>query len=99
MTKRSDMASRYAAAHARRDQRRRQGAGRDFLPLAEHADDHISGARTFGSERSGGVATAAVEYRGPRVDYSYLRHDLIRTALLAVVLFAVMVVLSLVIHV
>lgn len=99
MTKKSDMASRYAAAHARRDQRRRQGGGREFLPLAEHVDDHIAGPRSTVSPERGSAATATMEYRGPRLDYSYLKRDLIRTVIMAVILFAVMIILSLVIHV
>lgn len=100
MTKRSDMASRYAAAHARREQRRRQSGGREYLPLAEHPDQPVLNAVSRpASERAATAGAGTAALRLPQVNYSYLRGDLIRTAVLAVVLFAVMVILSFVIHV
>jgi hypothetical protein len=95
------MASRYAAAHARREQRRRQAATRDYLPLAEEHPLSASGGQYAGQSgdlgRSAGAATMTM--RVPAIDYSYLRGDLLRTAVLAVLLFAIMIVLALVIHV
>jgi hypothetical protein len=100
VTKRSDMASRYAAAHARREQRRRQSGGRDYLPLAEHPEEPVlSAAPRPASERAATAGGGSMTLRLPQVNYSYLRGDLIRTAVLAVVLFAVMIILSFVIHV
>ena len=99
MPKRTDMGSRYAAAHARSEQRRKQAAGRDFLPLATEpsmlTDARPIGARPIGGMR--GVPTPAIS-RLPSMDYSYLRGDLTRTAILAVALFAAMIVLSLFVH-
>jgi len=103
VTKKSDMASRYAAAHARRDQRRRETTARDFLPLADetHADTAIvtpgmpatGGRLHLPSLRGDGVLVSRV----PVMDYSYLRADLIRTLILAVCLFGAMIVLSFII--
>jgi len=88
------MGSRYAAAHARSEQRRKQAAGRDFLPLATEPS-MLTDARPIGGMR--GVPTPAIS-RLPSMDYSYLRGDLTRTAILAVALFAAMIVLSLFVH-
>jgi hypothetical protein len=101
VTKKSDMASRYAAAHARREQRRREAPVREFLPLADEplgpAQPTLSGTAPttggrmhFPSLRGDAVLTS----RLPAMDYSYLRGDLIRTLVLAVILFAVMIILS-----
>ena len=93
MPKRTDMGSRYAAAHARSEQRRNQ-ANRDFLPLATEPSA-ATDARPIGGMR--GVAATAVS-RLPNMDYRYLRGDLIRTAVLAAILFAAMILLSFVVH-
>jgi hypothetical protein len=97
------MASRYAAAHARREQRRRETPVREFLPLADEP------AATVQPSTSGTAATGArmhfpslrgdavLSSRVPAMDYSYLRGDLIRTLILAVVLFAAMIILSFII--
>jgi hypothetical protein len=98
------MASRYAAAHARREQRRRETPVRDFLPLADEpaatAQPSTSGTAAatgarmhFPSLRGDAVLNSRV----PAMDYSYLRGDLLRTLVLAVVLFAVMIILSFII--
>lgn len=102
------MGSRYAAAHARREQRRRQASTRDYLPLAEEATaaPAASAQSTIAQAERGrsGVAPArgsgapAIAARLPQVDYGYLRGDLIRTAVLAITLFAAMIILSFVIH-
>jgi hypothetical protein len=91
------MAGRYAAAHARREQRRRQTASRDYLPLAE--DRPIGAADVTAAGVPARASTAAAALRLPSVDYSYLRGDLLRTAVLAAILFLIMVILALVIHV
>jgi hypothetical protein len=99
MTKKADMSSRYAAAHARREQRRRETSVREYLPLAE--ETHIEAASAVGiGERIRGStrSTAVLTSRLPAIDYSYLRGDLVRTLSLVVGLFAVMIVLSLVLH-
>ncbi|HXT37454.1 MAG TPA: hypothetical protein VN837_17920 [Chloroflexota bacterium] len=100
MTKKSDMASRYAAAHARRDQRRRETTAREFLPLADETDPRAAsvtaglpatgGRLHLPSLRGEGVLTSRV----PAMDYSYLRADLMRTLILAVCLFGAMIILS-----
>ena len=98
------MASRYAAAHARREQRRREAPIRDFLPLADEPVGHASvgtggtatataGRMHFPSLRGDAVLTS----RLPAMDYSYLRADLLRTLALAVALFAAMIILSFII--
>lgn len=99
MPKKEDMSSRYAAAHARREQRRRQAGTREYLPLAEDAHGQLTSnagqGTAVGSSRLGaGTLTS----RLPLVDYSYLRADLIRTAVLAIVLFAIMIALSMFVH-
>ena len=99
MPKRTDMGSRYAGAHARSEQRRKQAASREFLPLATEPsmtlDARPIGARPIGGFR--GVPAPAIS-RLPSMDYSYLRGDLTRTAILAVALFALMIVLSIFVH-
>lgn len=95
MPKKSDMAGRYAAAHARREQRRRQSVAREYLPLPE--DRPISTELSTANESVRPAATAAM--RLPTIDYSYLRGDLLRTAALVVILFAIMIILALVLHV
>jgi hypothetical protein len=96
------MASRYAAAHARREQRRRQAAGREYLPLAEMPtyDDAVLDGKTGerGRLQVGRAVAPAIAARLPVIDYSYLRGDLIRTGVLAVFLFGSMVILSFIIH-
>jgi hypothetical protein len=96
------MASRYAAAHARREQRRRQVADRDYLPLAETPayDNAALDGRAVerGRLQVGRTAAPAIAARLPVIDYSYLRGDLIRTAVLAIVLFGSMIILSFIIH-
>ena len=97
MTKRSDMATRYAAAHARREQRRTQATTRNFLPLAEQSSlPGGSGTEIAGRTSGGG---ALLSNRSYAADYTYLKRDLIRTGVLMGALFAVMIILSLVIHV
>ncbi len=102
MTKKTDMASRYAAAHARREQRRRQATTREYLPLAETPtyDEAATEARSAerGRLQIGRSASPALAARLPVIDYSYLRGDLLRTAVLAVVLFGGMILLSFFIH-
>lgn len=101
MTKKTDMASRYAAAHARRDQRRQTG-GREYLPLADMTtvDDATLDGRLRERARvqTGRSVSPALAARLPVLDYSYLRGDLIRTAILAVILFGGMIILSFFIH-
>jgi len=96
------MASRYAAAHARRDQRRRETTAREFLPLADETDPRAASAASLPatggrmhlpSLRGEGVLTSRV----PAMDYSYLRADLMRTLILAVCLFGAMIILSFII--
>lgn len=104
MTKKSDMASRYAAAHARREQRRREARVRDFLPLADEPAATVQ-PNTSGTPAANGGrihfpslrGDAALSSRVPAMDYSYLRGDLLRTLVLAVVLFAAMIILSFII--
>ena len=99
MPKKEDMSSRYAAAHARREQRRRQGATREYLPLAEDLGGHAASSAGPGTAAvSGRMGAGTLTSRLPQMDYSYLRADLIRTAILAVVLFAIMIALSFVVH-
>jgi hypothetical protein len=93
------MASRYAAAHARREQRRAGATGRQYLPLAEEAapqEGEMSGR--IGPMLGRGPAPAAAS-RLPAIDYSYLRSDLMRTAILTACLFGGMIILSFFIHV
>jgi hypothetical protein len=95
VTKKADMSSRYAAAHARREQRRREAPTREYLPLAEEAAPQAVPSGGLGGRlRTGGGPSPALTSRLPAIDYSYLRADLIRTATLAVGLFAIMIVLS-----
>ena len=100
MTKKSDMASRYAAAHARREQRRKDAPVREFLPLAEESAGHVPGSALAGSSSGGRLhfpslrGDAVLTSRVPAMDYSYLRADLVRTLVLAVILFAAMIILS-----
>jgi hypothetical protein len=91
------MAERYAAAHARREQRRRQTATRDYLPLPEDGPIDPTGTAAMVEMPRSSVSTAAM--RLPSVDYSYLRGDLLRTAVLAAILFAIMIILALILHV
>jgi hypothetical protein len=104
VTKKSDMASRYAAAHARREQRRREAPAREFLPLADEAQPLVTaqdGARqvTGGRMHLGiGRGDAVLTSRLPPIDYSYLRGDLIRTATLAVILLGSMIILAFIIR-
>jgi hypothetical protein len=95
------MASRYAAAHARREQRRRDTPVREFLPLADEPVGHsAAGTGGVGSTSAGRLhfpsmrGEAALTSRLPAMDYSYLRADLMRTLILAVALFAAMIILS-----
>ncbi len=101
MTKKTDMAARYAAAHARRDQRRQTG-GREYLPLADvpTVDDAALDGRLRERTRAqpGRGVSPVLAARLPVLDYSYLRGDLIRTAVLAVILFGGMIILSFFIH-
>jgi hypothetical protein len=99
VTKRSDMSSRYAAAHARREQRKREISSREYLPLAEESViQHQSNTGGLGDRlRTSGRGTAVLTSRLPAIDYSYLRSDLIRTFVLAGSLFIVMIALSFVI--
>jgi hypothetical protein len=103
VTKKSDMASRYAAAHARRDQRRRETTAREFLPLADETHPHAASVTT-GLPAAGGRlhlpslrGEGALVSRIPAMDYSYLRADLMRTLILAVCLFGAMIILSFII--
>lgn len=101
MTKRSDMASRYAAAHARREQRRKQGPAREYLPLAEDAGlpiGSLAASAPLVADRGRGATVVAAGSRLPGIDYGYLRSDLVRTAILASCLFAIMIVLSFFVH-
>ncbi len=94
------MGSRYAAAHARREQRRAAAPTRDYLPLAEEAamvEAAASGAR--GGIGLGRTAAPAVVSRLPAIDYQYLRSDLTRTAILTAILFSGMIILSFIVHV
>jgi hypothetical protein len=98
VTKKSDMSSRYAAAHARREQRKREAPSREYLPLAEDIQIETQGNSGFGDRlRTSGRGTAVLTSRLPAIDYSYLRGDLIRTFVLAGSLFIVMIVLSFII--
>jgi hypothetical protein len=92
------MSSRYAAAHARREQRRRQTGAREYLPLADNAQGQD--VSLSAGQGAAGVAprAGAASLRLPSIDYGYLRADLIRTAVLAIVLFAIMIVLSFFVH-
>jgi hypothetical protein len=97
------MASRYAAAHARRDQRRRETTAREFLPLADETHPHAASVTT-GLPAAGGRlhlpslrGEGALVSRIPAMDYSYLRADLMRTLILAVCLFGAMIILSFII--
>jgi hypothetical protein len=100
VTKKSDMASRYAAAHARREQRRKDAPVREFLPLADEPVGHTPGGALAGSAAAGRLhfpsmrGDAVLTSRVPAMDYSYLRADLMRTLILAVCLFALMIILS-----
>lgn len=102
MTKKTDMANRYAAAHARREQRRRQVGGREYLPLAETPSYDDAPLDTRQAERGriqiGRSTSPAIAARLPILDYSYLRGDLLRTAVLAVILFGGIILLSFFIH-
>ncbi len=98
MTKRSDMSSRYAAAHARREQRRRESGGREYLPLAEETAVNTQTTGGFaGRLRGQSAGNAVLTSRLPAIDYSYLKGDLIRTAVLTSSLFVIMIVLSFII--
>jgi hypothetical protein len=89
------MSSRYAAAHARREQRRREITGREYLPLAEEAAVSTQTTSGFaGRLRSQSGGNAVLTSRLPAIDYSYLRGDLIRTGVLAASLFLIMILLS-----
>jgi hypothetical protein len=94
------MASRYAAAHARREQRRKDAPAREFLPLAEESVPHVGGGAVAGSTSAGRLhfpsmrGDTVLTSRLPAMDYSYLRADLLRTLTLAVILFAAMIILS-----
>lgn len=94
------MASRYAAAHARREQRRRESAGREFLPLADEVAPPVANPSGVAPTTGGKFALpslrgeATLTSRLPTMDYSYLRGDLMRTLILAVILFAAMIILS-----
>ena len=95
MTKKSDMSSRYAAAHARREQRRREVPVREYLPLAEETLHESQTAVGLGSRlRGNSQGSATLTSRLPAIDYSYLRGDLMRTLTIAGSLFVVMIVLS-----
>ncbi|MGH2391284.1 MAG: hypothetical protein ACRDIE_24075 [Chloroflexota bacterium] len=101
MTKKSDMASRYAAAHARREQRRREAPVREFLPLADEPTGAMQPNATGAAPTAGGRVhfpslrgDAVLTSRVPAMDYSYLRADLLRTLVLAVILFAAMIIIS-----
>ena|SRR5579885_3176309 len=98
VTKKSDMASRYAAAHARREQRRAGAPARQYLPLAEEAAPQEVQGGVRGIALGRGASPTLVS-RLPAIDYGYLRGDLMRTAILAVVLFGGMIILSFIIHV
>jgi hypothetical protein len=94
------MGSRYAAAHARREQRRAGATAREYLPLAEEAV--VPEAGTGGALAGMGLgrgATPAVVSRLPPIDYSYLRGDLRRIAILTAVLFGGMIILSFIVHI
>jgi hypothetical protein len=97
------MASRYAAAHARREQRRRETASREFLPLADEASAPAANLGTATTSVGGRLhlpslrGDATLTSRIPTMDYSYLRGDLLRTLTLAVILFAAMIILSFII--
>jgi hypothetical protein len=98
VTKKSDMSSRYAAAHARREQRRRETPAREYLPLAEETSIHAESAIGLGDRLRGTARGEAVlTSRLPQIDYSHLRADLMRTLFLAVSLFAVMIILAFII--
>jgi hypothetical protein len=92
------MSSRYAAAHARREQRRRESTAREYLPLADEPLNPIQGSTGLGDRlRGGSRGTAVMTSRLPAIDYSYLRADLMRTFILAGSLFIAMIVLSFII--
>lgn len=94
------MAARYAAAHARRDQRRAGASGRQYLPLAEETARPEIGTEDGRSGLHLGRGTApALTSRLPAIDYSYLRADLRRIAVLAACLFATLIILSFIVHV
>ena len=98
MSKKSDMSSRYAAAHARREQRRRESTGREYLQLAEEVSTSAPTTSGFaGRLRGPSTGNAVLTSRLPAIDYSYLRGDLVRTAVLAAALFVIMIVLSFII--
>jgi hypothetical protein len=97
VTKKADMSSRYAAAHARREQRRREVPTREYLPLAEETAPLPVPSGGLGGRLRATSSAPALTSRLPAIDYSYLRADLLRTATLAVSLFAIMVVLSFII--
>jgi hypothetical protein len=93
--KKSDMSSRYAAAHARREQRHREAPARQYLPLATETATMTETTGGLGSRiRHASSGNSVLTSRLPSIDYSYLRGDLMRTLVLAVILFAVMIVLS-----
>lgn len=95
MAKKSDMSSRYAAAHARREQRRRDVTGREYLPLAEEVATNTQTTTGFGGRLRGqSTGNAVLTSRLPAIDYSYLKGDLIRTATLMLTLLVIMIVLS-----
>jgi len=102
VSRKTDMAARYAAAHARREQRRGQAPAREYLPLAEeHPDAPISGAGGVAARMAHGLGRSTagtLTSRLPAIDYTYLRADLIRIATLAVILFAAMIILHLFVH-
>ena len=98
MAKKSDMSSRYAAAHARREQRRREVTGREYLPLAEETPTNMQTTTGLGGRLRGQAAgNAVLTSRLPAIDYSYLKGDLRRTAVLMLTLLVIMIVLSMVI--
>lgn len=70
---------------------------REYLPLADDQATPITGAPHAVESGRGSIAAPAL--RLPSVDYGYLRGDLLRTAALAIILFAVMIILALVLHV
>jgi hypothetical protein len=97
VTKKADMSSRYAAAHARREQRRREAPSREYLPLAEEAAPISGPTGGLGGRLRVNNTAPALTSRLPAIDYGYLRADLLRTATLAISLFVVMIVLSFII--
>ena len=88
------MAGRYAAAHARREQRRSQPGTRDFLPLAETVQHEA----VLGATGVTGATINRATARLAPMDYGYLKADLRRIGLLAVSLFALLIVLAFVIN-